>query len=168
MHQDYSLDLKLMADDVLLAYRRQGFKAYSEEFRYPTDRVVMPGTPDARPQQINFQPDSIFVQLATIISIANAAGVMTFTSTVGLQIRDADTGYQFNAPVGIEIPAQLIAGSSAEPFILPCPYLWRPGGRCQVGLRTLNTAQLGTVIVDLYGFKLYTQPFTRQLYYPEH
>lgn len=169
MHQDYSLDLKLMADDVLLAYRRQGFNAYAEEFRYPTNRVILPGAPGAfQPQQINFQPDSIFVWLATLMSDENANDVMTFRSTVGLQIRDADTGYQFSAPVNQEIPAQLIAGSCAEPFILPCPYLWPPGGRCLIGLRTLNVAQLGTVIVDLYGFKLYTQPFTRKLYYPDH
>src|SRR3989304_3333902 len=157
-----------MADDVQLAYRRQGFNVWAAEFRYPTDRVVPPGTPDARPQQINFAPDSIFVWLGTLISIRNAAGVETFRSTVGVQIRDADSGYQFSAPQLQEIPAGLTCGSPSEPFILPCPYLWPPGGRCQVGLRTLNTAQLGTALLELYGFKMFTQPFTRRLHYPDH
>lgn len=168
MHQDFSLDLKLMADDVQLAYRRQGFNVWASDFRYVTERVILPGTADLRPQQLMFQPDSIFVWLATQISIRNAAGVETFRSTVGVQIQDADSGYFFSSPQTGPIPAQLVCGSTAEPFILPCPYLWPPGGRASVVLRTLNTAQLGTVILELYGFKMFTAPFTRRLYYPDH
>jgi hypothetical protein len=168
MHQDFSLDLKLMADDVILEYRRQGFHVWSEEFRYPTDRTVLPGTPDRRPLQIPVQPDAFFVHLATLASVVNANGVQTYRSTVGVQIIDLDSSYFYSSMRFQEIPAQLQTGSTAEPFILGCPYIFAPGSRIGVNLRTLNTAQLGTVIVDLYGFKMFTRPFTKHIYFPDH
>ena len=169
MQQPYSLDLKLMADDVICAYRRKGFQAWTYEYRYPTNRVVMPGSAaQLRPEPISFLPDCLFIWLGTFITIRNSNGVEGFRPTIGVQLKDADSGYVFSSIAFGQIPAQLQAGSAGDPYILPCPYLFRPAGRAVVTFQTLNTAVLGTVQLDLWGVALYTKPFTRDLLFPEH
>ncbi len=165
-------DLKLMADDVLCAFRGKGYRVWADEFFYNTERIVMPGNTTPQPQTIRFDPDSYFIHLANLISIRNAAGVEGFRPTVGFQLRDADSGYIFSDPGLGPIPAQLQCGSNTEPYLLAAPYLWPPGGRAVVTLLTLNTGQLGTVIVTLWGLKMFTRPYTKErpekIGYPEH
>lgn len=161
-----------MADDAILAFRSKGYRVWTQDFRYNTASVVMPGNTTPQPQQINISGDSYFIHLGNLISIRNANGVEGFRPTVGFQLKDADSGYLFHDLQFPVIPAQLQCGSNTEPFLLAAPYVWTPGSRAVVTLMTLNTAQLGTVIFTLWGLKLWTRPFTNQrmdqLGYPEH
>jgi hypothetical protein len=162
-------DLKTMGDDVALAYRRKGWKVWTQDFMYPTRRVVMPGDArQTRPEPILFQPDSIFCWLATEVTIANAANAIGYRPTVGFRIFDTSSSYKFSQQEFGELPAQLHSGQGGSQFLLSFPYLFRPGGRAQVVFRTLNTAALGTILLTLWGLKIYTRPFTRDLLYPEH
>jgi hypothetical protein len=164
-------DLLIMADDMLSWWRQKGYNVWCREFMYCAPLVVLPGDASLRPQQIRFDPDSYFVHLANLISIRNANGVEGFRPTVGFQLQDADSGYFFSDPNLGTIPAQLQCGSSTEAYLLACPYLWTPGSRAVVTLRTLNTAALGTVIVSLWGLKMFTRPYVKlrfqQIGFPE-
>jgi hypothetical protein len=155
-----TIDCRIMADGICLAFRGKGYTVWSEEFFYSTPFVTMPGDGTPQPQQIRFDPDSYFVQIGTFISIRNEHGIEGFAPTVGVLLKDADTGYFFSDDRFSPIPAQHQAGSGTEPYLLPVPYVWKPGGRASIVFRTLNTGLLGTVQVSLWGVKLFTRPYT--------
>ena len=158
-----SVDMRVMADDVQMAFRAKGFRVWADEFVYATDRIAMPGDATLQPRVIRFDPDSYFVHLANAVSIRNAAGVEGFAPTIGIQIRDADCGFCFSDDQAGPIPAQLQAGSASQPYILAAPYVWQPGGRALVTFRTLNIgASRATIQLCLWGLKLFTRPFTKQ------
>lgn len=164
-----TMDLKLMADDVAEAYSRAGFDAWTAEFFYPTPRTVLSGTPSQVSRlPILFESDSFFCFLGTLIDIRDSNGVIGYRPAIGMQIQDMDSGYFFSDMLAGPIPAQLHSGMPGTPYQLDYPYVFPPGGRATVTLMTLDTAHLGTVIVTLWGLKIFTRPYSRDVHLPDH
>lgn len=169
VNNPFTMDLKLMADEVAESYRRAGFQTWTQEFFYPTDRVVMSGSPSQPSrQQIRFESDAFFCYLGNLCDIRTAGNFLGYAPTIGVQVQDADSGYFFSDMNFQQIPAQLHSGMPGTPWQFAYPYIFPPGGRATVTLRTLNTGTLGTIIFTLWGIKVYTRPYSRDVRQPDH
>lgn len=171
MAHAYSGDVKLGMDDLLLAYRRAGFDAWYQEFTYSTPRfnatnAPASGQPTVVPQNIQLDTDSLFVWAATGAAEFRAGAgptVLVLHQALSVKISDGDGDYEFTQN-SRQNPVQYIAGVGGAPFVLPWPYVFKPGGKVLFEWRWYSQvfSPVG-VQLNLFGAKLFTRPYTFQV-----
>ncbi len=166
----YTIDLKLMGDDVALAYRRAGFKVKTHTFFYNFPQLTAVNLNDRASTLLSIDQDSLYVVLALSHYKRQADTRLTALLGCGLKITDLQNSYTFG-DVDL-VPSEAIAGSGEAPSILPFPYILVPGSKVRAEIVNLNGATVFAGFkVDLFlcliGLKLITTPFTKQIIMPE-
>ncbi len=169
----YTMDLKLMADDVALAYRRANFKVKTTTFFYSFPQIAAAALNTRAFQTLAIDTDSLFVVLA--INHRKQHDIfMRASAGCGLKITDLQNSYTFGEVT--LVPSESIAGSGEAPSVLPFPYILAPGSRVRADIIHLAgnpnpvaapDAKVVTVSLTLVGIKLITAPFTRTVIIPE-
>lgn len=171
----YTQDMKIMADDIGLAYRRAGFTVRTYTHYHSFDPLVV-ATLNARANgTIAQEGDSLFAWIATCAGLRQN-GLQLTTQGLGLKLTDIQSGFTFS---GNQFrPHEAITGSAESPYIMPFPWMLRPHERIRAEI--LHFAGIGPTTVPapettpitfqltLLGIRIYTFPFTRKIILPEH
>jgi hypothetical protein len=169
----YTIDAKLMADDVGRAYRQRGFatKSFQHTFSFPR---LSPATLNTRATStITLDSDALFVCVGLVAS-KRQGGFHTAVAGLGLKLVDLAGNYSF---AGAEpLPSEAFTGSAESPYIFGFPYVFAPNARVKADVIHLSGSGLSAaptttaVLFDLalIGVKLYTTPYTRDVFQPEH
>lgn len=177
--QDHLLDVKLMADDVLMAYRGKGFKAWTESFNY--NLPLVPGTligiGDGGPGRVDPPPrfaidaDSLYVWLATALIQRNvtdpfggAEAANMPTNALRCRISTMSDSYQLNGP-GFR-PIEALTGVGEWPHFFAYPMILAPSETVLVELDMADES--ARTELTLIGVKLFTEPYTRTIIRPDH
>ena len=171
-----TIDARLMADDVALAYRRKGFDVRTAQFHHNFSVQTLASIGATARDSVAVNADGFFVWLATAMSTRGRVGASDYDALneesaligVGVRITDVQGSYQFTGPD--RLPHQTLAGSAEAPYILGFPYIFRPTSRIQAEfLHEYGTFSADPVRVQLslIGVYLWTTPYTRTVYYPE-
>lgn len=171
----YTQDMKIMADDVSLAYRRAGFDVRTYAFYHTFDPLAVAALNAKANGTIQQEGDSLFAWLATCGALRQNGRQHT-TQGLGLKLTDVQSGYNFS---GRDFrPHEAVAGSAESPYIMPFPWILQPYDR--VRAEVIHFAGIGpttipnpdttpiTYQLTLLGIRIYTFPFTRKGILPEH
>jgi hypothetical protein len=170
------MDLKFMADDVALAYRRKGFtvRTLTHYYNFPT--ITVAALNNRAATQLLTDSDSLFAVLA-VNHRKQYSGQIVASAGCGIKITDAQTGYSFGEQD--LVPSEAIAGCAEAPSILPFPYILAPLSRLRAEIVHLaghnpsgtlfpnpDTTPI-SVDLTLVGIRMVTSPFTRTILMPE-
>lgn len=171
----FTQDMKLIADDVGLAYRRAGFEVRTYTYYKTFAPLVVAALNDRANASIQQEPDSLFAWIGTCAGLRQN-GIQHTTQGLGLKMIDVQSGATL---AGEDFrPHEAITGAAESPYIMPFPWILRPRERIRaevihfagIGPATIpnpNTTPI-TFQLTLIGIRIYTFPFTRKLILPEH
>lgn len=171
----YTQDMKLMADDISLAYRRAGFDVRTYSYYHTFPPLVVANLNDVANATIAQEGDSLFAWLATCAGLRQNGFQLT-TQGLGLKMTDVQSGFTLAGDAFR--PHDAIVGSAESPYIMAFPWILRPHDRIRA--EVIHFAGIAPAIVPnpettpitfqltLLGIRIYTFPFTRKLILPEH
>lgn len=169
----HTIDAKLMIDDVARAYRAAGFKSVNTvAYTYSFPRLA-PAVLNAQANNtIQLDQDAVFVWIGTMAS-KRQGGFHTSVAGLSLKITDLEGTYSLAGPD--PMPSEAFTGSAESPYIFAFPYVNPPGARFRVDVVHLSGSGFSAnpdttpVLFDLslFGCKLFTVPYTRDVILPE-
>lgn len=169
----YTLDAKLMIDDVARGYRARQFRVKTEQATFSFPRLSPALLNDRASATIQLDQDAIFV-CAGLVSSKRQGGFHTSIAGLGLKLTDLAGQYNFAGPD--PLPSESFTGSAESPYFFGFPYIFAPGARVKADVIHLSGSGLSAaptttaVLFDLalIGVKMWTTPYTKDVIQPEH
>lgn len=161
-------DMRIMLDDVCLAYRQAGYEVSTRAFQYHSERVtVTDAAPRRTPAVVQVDEDSLFIWtgLSYFNNDTDHGGMMSQYAGLRLTLRLLSSDAMIIGPDLIPAPAAL--GSGEAPHLFGYPIILKPGE--EVAVAWAQAGEGGAnVQIGLLGCKLFTKPYTRDAIYPSH
>lgn len=164
--RNYTHDLAIMADDVRDAYERRNYRASTRFFTYQTPRVDTGGTPFI-PVEATTQidGDSLFVWCGITGTLRDEHPAVSGGAAVFFRITILSSLYQLTGKDFT--PWGACTGVGEAPHVFGIPIILVPGERVRVEWEVVEEQGQGSQLT-LIGFKLFTQPYTREILQAVH
>lgn len=160
-------DLAIMADDIRAAYERKNYRASTRFFTYQTPIATDPGGFIPAVVTLETDRDSLFIWCAMSDRVLDMdhGGGQSGHLAVFLRVTVVGTGYKITG--NRMAPHSVCTGAGEAPHVFGIPIVLIPGER--VTAEWLNVEeQFAGAQLTLIGFKLYTQPYTREILQAVH
>lgn len=137
----------------LAAYARKGRDIIDVEyFTYVAETTSIAANGGTLQSTIQIQSDSDFVMSYMSANAISAAGVITSTPNITVQITDTGSGKTlFSAPAQLS----LAFGSQGFPYLLPAPRVFAPNTNVKFDFTNRDAATAYTINYFLSGARIY-------------